>query len=81
MLVRDQDRIQLFGVFIDEGQAGQNVAPAQPGVDEDARFFGADKGGIAGTAAGENANLNYDGPPFAGNRLLTRAARKFNDPY
>jgi hypothetical protein len=63
MLVRDQDRVQLFGVFLDRGQAGQNVAPAQSGVDEDARFFGADESGISRTAAGENADLNYDAPP------------------
>jgi hypothetical protein len=63
MLVRDQDRVQLFGVFLDRGQPGQNVAPAEAGVDEDARFFGADEGGVSRTAAGENADLNYDNPP------------------
>jgi hypothetical protein len=63
MLVRDQDRVQLFRIFLDRGQAGQNVAPAETGVDEDARFFGADESGISRTAAGENADLNYDAPP------------------
>ena len=63
MLVRDQDRVQLFRVFLDRGQAGKNVALAETGVDEDARFFGADESGISRTAAGENADLNYDKPP------------------
>jgi hypothetical protein len=57
MLVRDQNRIQLFGVLADRGQPRQNVAPAQTGIDEEARFFGADEGGISRAAAGENADL------------------------
>jgi hypothetical protein len=63
MLVRDQDGVQLFGVFLDGGQAGQNVASAEPRVDEDARFFGANESGISRAATGENADLNYDNPP------------------
>jgi hypothetical protein len=64
MLVRDEDRVQLFGIFLDGGQAGENVALAQARVDEDARFFGADESGISRTAAGENADFNYDAPPY-----------------
>ena len=76
MLVRDQDGIQLFGVFIDQCQPGQNVAPAQPGVDKDARFFGTDESGISRATAGQNADLNYDKPPLslAVAHALVRAA-------
>ena len=63
MLVRDQDGVELFGIFFDGGEAGQNVAPAQAGVDKDARFFGADESGISRAAAGENANFNDGAPP------------------
>jgi len=73
MLVRDQDRVQLFGVFLDGGQSGQNVALAEAGVDQDARFFGTDESGISRTAAGENADLNYDAPPLL-HQLLAAAS-------
>src|SRR5579862_3796590 len=63
MLVRDQDRVELFGVFLDGSQAGQNVAFAEAGVDKDARFFGTDESGISRAAAGENANSNDGVPP------------------
>jgi hypothetical protein len=64
MLVRDQDRVQQFWVFVDRGEPGENVAFAETGVDEDARFFGADEGGISRAAAGENADFNDGVPPF-----------------
>jgi hypothetical protein len=64
MLVRDQNGVQLFGIFFDGGKAGQNVAPAQAGVDKDTRFFGAEEGGISRAAAGEDANFDYDAPPL-----------------
>jgi hypothetical protein len=70
MLMRDQDRVQLFGIFVDGGEPGENVAFAKAGVDQDARSFGADESRISRTAAGENADLDYDGPP-----LLDRAQR------
>jgi hypothetical protein len=61
MLVRDQDRVQLFGSSSISGEPGENVALAEAGVDQDARFFGADEGGVSRAAAGENADLDYDG--------------------
>jgi hypothetical protein len=64
MLVRDQDGVQLFGVFANQGKPGENVAFTETGVDEDARSFGADEGGISRAAAGENADFDYDKPPF-----------------
>ncbi len=63
MLMRDEDGIQLFGVFLNGGEAGQNVALAEAGIDEDARFFGADESGISRAAGGEDADLDYDAPP------------------
>jgi len=33
MLVRDQDRIQLLGVFLDSGKAGEDVALGEARVD------------------------------------------------
>jgi hypothetical protein len=69
MLVRDEDGVQFFGVFVDGGQAGQDVAPAEAGIDQDARFFGADEGGISRAAGGEDADLDYDKPPLL-DRLL-----------
>ena len=64
MFVRDQDRVQLLGVFVNSRQPGDHVAFAQPGVHQDARFFGTDEGGVSRTAAGENADLDYDAPPL-----------------
>jgi hypothetical protein len=75
MLVRDQDGVEHFGVFVDQGEPGESVALAEAGVNQDARFFGADEGGVSRTAAGEDADLNYDAPPFFGYRFLTVAAR------
>ena len=63
MLVRDQDRVQLFRVFLDQGEAGKYVAFAETGVDENARFFRTDEGGISGAAAGEDADFNDGAPP------------------
>jgi hypothetical protein len=74
MLVRDQDGVQLFGVFADSGQPGQNVALAQPGVDEDTCFFGTNESGISRATAGEDADLNYDRPPLSVAHALVRAA-------
>jgi hypothetical protein len=64
MFMRDEDRVQLFGVFTDRGQAGENVALAQAGVDQNARFFGADESGVSRATAGEDADLNYERPPL-----------------
>jgi len=63
MLVRDQDRVELFGVLVDGCQPRNDIALAQPGVDQDARLFGANEGGVSGTTAGENADLDYSAPP------------------
>jgi hypothetical protein len=43
MLVCDEDGVESFGVFVDGGEAGEDVALGEAGVDEEARFFGADK--------------------------------------
>jgi hypothetical protein len=64
MLVGDQDRVQHFRVFVDKGEPGEDVALAQTSVNQDARFFGADESGVSRAAAGENADFNYDKPPF-----------------
>jgi hypothetical protein len=63
MLMRNKDCIQLFGVFLNQGKAGQDVAPAEAGINQDARFFGADESGISRAAGGEDADLDYDEPP------------------
>ena len=62
--MRDQDGVQLLSVLVNGREAGKNVALAEASVDEDARFFGADEGGISRAAAGENADFDYDEPPF-----------------
>jgi len=73
MLMCDQDRVQHFRIFVDAGEAGQDVALAETGVNQNARFFGADEGGVSRAAAGENANFNYDAPPLI--ETDTRAAQ------
>jgi hypothetical protein len=64
MLVRDEDGVQLFGVFVNGGEASQDVALAEAGIDEDASLFGADEGGISRAAGGEDADFDYDKPPL-----------------
>jgi hypothetical protein len=63
MLVRDQDGVQHFGVFVDQGEPRESFALAEAGVNQDARFFGADEGGVSRTAAGEDADFDYGVPP------------------
>jgi hypothetical protein len=62
MLMRDQNGIQVLHRLADRVQAGRGFFTAQPGVNEDARPLGGNEGGVAGTAARENADLDDDRP-------------------
>jgi hypothetical protein len=65
MLMRDEDRVQFLRIFADVGDTQEGLTAAEPCVDEDAGAAGGDINGIAGTAAGQGADLN-DGefPPL-----------------
>ncbi len=69
MLVRYQDRIQVFGLLADRGQPGQYVALAQARIDEDARPLSPDERCIPRTAAGQHTNLEDSSPPPRNCRL------------
>jgi hypothetical protein len=43
VLMRDQNRVQVFGRFANGGQPGQRVALAQTRVDQDLGPIGSDK--------------------------------------
>src|ERR1035437_337457 len=58
MLMGDEDGVQLFQLFADGGQPLGELPHAQPVVHEEARFFGGQRGGIPGTAAGQHAELD-----------------------
>lgn len=58
MLVRDQDAVEVVLALADRAEPRADLFPAQPGVDEEARAFSGNEGGIAGAAAGQNADLD-----------------------
>jgi len=55
MLMRDQDGIDLREVLADQREAPAQLLHTQAGVEQNARAAGGEEGGIAGAAAGENA--------------------------
>src|SRR5208283_670362 len=59
MLMRDQDAVQVLFAFTDGVEAGDEFFAAQAGIDKDARVFGGNECGVAGTTARENADLYY----------------------
>jgi len=59
MFVRDQDAVEVFFAFADGIEAGDEFFAAEAGIDEDTRAFGGNERGVAGTAARENADLDY----------------------
>ena len=58
MFVRDQDCVEVFLALANRLQAGGNLFPAQARVDEETRAFRGNKGGIAGAAAGQDADFD-----------------------
>ena len=58
MLVGDQDGVDGGEVLADGGQPPGEFPHAQPGVHQNARVFGGQQGGVAGTAAGQHAELD-----------------------
>jgi hypothetical protein len=59
MFVRDEDAVQVFFAFANGIEAGDEFFTAEAGIDKDAGAFGGNECGVAGTAARENANLDY----------------------
>jgi hypothetical protein len=57
VFVCKDDGVEGAGVFADGGQAGESFAGAEAAIDEDAGVGGADEGGVAGAAGGENGDL------------------------
>ena len=72
MLVGDQDGVDAVQGFADRGQALAQLQHAEAGVHQDARIFGGQQGGIAGTAAGQHAELDDvatpDSPEYTDSR-------------
>jgi hypothetical protein len=58
VLVGDEDGVETGGVFADGGEAGKGLLAAEAGIDEDAGVLGADKGGVAGAGASEDADFD-----------------------
>ena len=63
VFVGDEDGVEGGGVFADGGEAVEDFAAAQAGVDEQAGAAGGEKGRVAGTAACKYAELDDAGPP------------------
>ena len=61
VFVGDQDGVDGLERFTDRGEAFAQFAHAEAGVDQNARIFGGQEGGVAGTAAGQHAEF-YDCP-------------------
>ncbi len=61
MFVRHQNGVQRGDVLADGSQAFGQFAAAQPGVDQNAGISGGHKGGVAGAAAGQDANFDDGG--------------------
>ena len=69
MLVRDQDRVQVLGLFVDGRQPGQNVALAQARIHEDTRALSPNERCIPRTAAGQHTDFEdsvASGPELVG---------------
>jgi hypothetical protein len=63
VLVRDKNRVERADVLANILQPFADLLPAQPRVDQDARMPVPDERGVSGTAAGENADPDDEGPP------------------
>jgi len=75
MLVTNEDGVEACGFFADDGEAGEGFAAAKAGVDKDACASGVNEGGVAGTAAGQDADLNDGGPPGRAYKLIVTGRR------
>jgi len=60
--MRDQNAVQVVLGLADRVQAGRDFFAAQPSVNDDACALGGNEGGVAGTAARENADLDDNRP-------------------
>src|SRR5437879_3830074 len=73
VFVRYQHGVEMDGMLAHRCQAFYELTVTQPGIHQDSSGIGSDQSGIAGTAAGENAEFNDKGPPaqapVAGRRL------------
>ena len=60
MLVRNQNGVEAVDVFADCGKSACDFAPAEPGIDQDARTGRAHEYRVAGTAACQDAELKNE---------------------
>jgi hypothetical protein len=58
VFVSDQNRIDRSQIFADRSKPLDDLAPADTGIDQNARAVSSDKYGVSGTAAGEDANFD-----------------------
>ena len=63
MLVRDDNRRQIFRLLSDGGHSLEDFFTAETGVNQNARSLSPDECRVSGTAAGQYANLKDDAPP------------------
>ncbi len=63
VFVGDEEGVEGRGVFADGGEAVEDFAAAQAGVDEQAGAAGGEKGRVAGTGAGKYAEFDDAEPP------------------
>jgi hypothetical protein len=73
MLVGDQDGAEVREILADGRQALSQLAQAQAGIDQDARIFRRQQGGVARTAASQHAESNDSSLP----RDLSAGAGEF----
>jgi hypothetical protein len=61
MLVSDQDRGQSFTSDTGGGQSLERLFARKPGIDQQARAFGGNQGGVAGTGGRKYRKFDYWG--------------------
>ena len=57
MLMRDENRVEIFRLFADLRQPARQFPHAQTRIDQDARLRGGEERRVTRTAAGQHAEL------------------------
>lgn len=60
VFVRKEHAVEPGDIFADGSQAFREFAPANAGIDQDARTVSRQESGVSGTAAGENADFENE---------------------
>lgn len=74
--MRDEYAVEIVFAFTDRVETCDEFFAAQASVDEDARAFGGNECGVAGTTARENADLYYRDLPLSILNILSRENKR-----